>query len=612
MLRRALGSYSYLLDLLKLLTPGNRRKLLLVGFVQFSLALLDLVGLVTLGVVTSLGYSAVNSTSVPSSLSFIWTIPVLKDKGLTYITLVFALLAVVVLLVKTLMSALLVRRVIGFLSVREAEISSYFVRRMLKSNPSELRKKSPQQVSGVALSAVNAGITVTLGQLTTLVVEALSVILVITGMSFVDFTVTIPTLIFFISLGYISIRLLKNRVARSTAESYFLGISSAELIRNALATSRDIYLANMQNQIANEYSELRHQNYKATRSAAFASSLPKFISEVGLLVGGSLIALSQVVLKDARGVLIGLVLFLALSSRVIPSILRVQNAILEINGARGASLDLLSELSALGDQASGYSVEPDTKNQNLTKNFFAEMEIVDGSFTHNPGELFNLRGISLRILPGEFIGIAGPSGGGKTTLVDILTGILELDEGQVTVSGLSPSAAVLIWPNQIRYVPQDVHLIAGTLRMNICWPNLESIISDSEIWDILESVGLLTWVESLPNGLDAKVETFGSNISGGQKQRIGIARALCTKPQILMLDEATSSLDSSTEQLIANNVIANLNGVTRVVVAHRLSTIINADRIYYISNGQILATGNFADIRRLVPDFDRQAIINGL
>ena len=609
MLRRALGRYSYLLDLLKLLTPGNRRKLLLVGFVQFSLSLLDLVGLVTLGAVASLGYSAINSTNIPSSLNFIWTIPVLKDKGLTYITLVFALLAVVVLLVKTLMSALLVRRVIGFLSVREAEISSYFVRRMLNSNPSELRKKSPQQVSGVAISAVNAGITVTLGQLTTLVVEALSVLLVIAGMSFVDFTVTIPTLVFFISLGYISIRLLKNRVARSTAESYFLGISSAELIRNALATSRDIYLANMQNQIADEYSELRHQNYKATRSAAFASSLPKFISEVGLLVGGSLIALSQVVLKDARGVLIGLVLFLALSSRVIPSILRVQNAVLEINGARGASLDLLGELSALGDQASEYSVEPDIKNQNLTKNFFAEMEIVDGSFTHYPSELFNLRGISLRILPGEFIGIAGPSGGGKTTLVDILTGILELDEGQVTVSGLSPSAAVLIWPNQIRYVPQDVHLIAGTLRMNICWPNLESIISDSEI---LESVGLLPWAESLPNGLDAKVETFGSNISGGQKQRIGIARALCTKPQILMLDEATSSLDSSTEQLIANNVIANLNGVTRVVVAHRLSTIINADRIYYISDGQILATGNFDDIRRLVPDFDRQAIINGL
>jgi ABC-type multidrug transport system fused ATPase/permease subunit len=141
---------------------------------------------------------------------------------------------------------------------------------------------------------------------------------------------------------------------------------------------------------------------------------------------------------------------------------------------------------------------------------------------------------------------------------------------------------------------------------------LESTISDSEIWKILENVGLLTWVESLPNGIDARVETFGSNISGGQKQRIGIARALCAKPQILMFDEATSSLDTSTEQLIANNVMANLSGVTRVVVAHRLSTIINADRIYYISNGQILASGNFDDIRGQVPEFDRQAIINGL
>lgn len=612
MLRRVLGGYSYLLDLLKLLTPRNRRKLLLVGFVQFSLSLLDLVGLVLLGAVTSLGYSAINSTDIPISLSFIWNIPILEDKGLEYITFVFALLAVFLLLLKTLLSALLVRKAIGFLAVREAEVSSNFVRKMLNSNPSELRKRSPQQVSGVALAAVNAGITVTLGQLTTLVVEVLSIVLIITGMSFVDFTVTIPTLVFFILLGYISIRVLKERVARSTAESYFLGISSAELIRNALATSRDIYLSNMQNQIADEYSKLRHQNYKATRSAAFASSLPKFISEVGLIAGGSLIAITQVILKDARGVLIGLVLFLALSSRVIPSILRMQNAILEINGARGASLDLLGELTALADRTSNYSFEPDIKKQEQTKNFCAEMEIVDGSFTHDPSGLFNLRGISLRILPGEFIGIAGPSGGGKTTLVDILTGILELDEGQVKISGLSPSAAVLIWPNQIRYVPQDVHLIAGTLRMNICWPNLESVISDSEIWDILESVGLRTWVESLPKGLDAKVETFGSNISGGQKQRIGIARALCTKPQILMLDEATSSLDSSTEQLIANNVIANLNGVTRVVVAHRLSTIINADRIYYISNGQIQATGNFDDIRRLVPDFDRQAIINGL
>lgn len=612
MVRRWLGSYSYLLDLLNLLNPGDRRKLWLVGFVQFSLSLLDLVGLLTLGAVTSLGYSAINGTDVPSSLQFIWSIPMSREKGLEYVTFIFAILAVFVLLTKTLLSALLVRRAIGFLSVREAEISTFFVRRMLNSNPSKLRKRSPQQVSGVALSAVNAGITVTLGQLTTLVVEVLSVSLVITGMSFVDYTVTFPTLIFFIILGYISIRVLKDRVARSTAESYFLGISSAELIRNALATSRDIHLANMQNQIADEYSDLRHKNYKATRSAAFASSLPKFISEVGLIVGGSLIAFTQVLLKDARGVIVGLVLFLALSSRVIPSILRVQNAVLEINGAKGASLDLLNELSALIDQEAQNDHKMKSAGTKSAQNFSPEIEIINGCFSHDAGGLFNLKDVSLRILPGEFIGIVGPSGGGKTTLVDVLTGILDLNEGQVTISGLSPKEAASIWPNSIRYVPQDVHLIAGTLRMNICWPNLESRISDNEIWRILENVGLAEWVISLPDKLDAKVETFGSNISGGQKQRIGIARALCTNPRILILDEATSSLDTSTEQLIANKVMDNMSGVTRVVVAHRLSTIINADRIYYMSDGEILAFGKFNEIRLQVPDFDQQAIINGL
>jgi len=611
-LNRLLGRYSYLLELLSLLTPTNKRKLLAVGIIQFSLSILDLFGLVIVGVVTSLGYSATNSTDVPDSLNFIWKIPSLQDKGLSYITFVIASLAVIALLTKTLLSALLVRRVIGFLSIREAEISAYYIHKMLNSRASVLRKKSPQQVSGVALSAVNAAITVTLGQLTTLVVEVLSVILLIVGMSFVDITVTVPTLIFFVLLGYISVIALKDRVARSMAESYFLGISSAELIRNALATSRDIYLANMQSQIADEYSALRHKNYKATRSAAFASSLPKFISEIGLILGGTLIAATQIVLKDARGVLIGLVLFLALSSRVIPSILRVQNAILEINGAKGASLDLLGELSALRDEPSDLRLEIRGKKNDSNLNFYPELQIANGSFTHDIDGIFQLKGVSLRINRGEFVGIVGPSGGGKTTLVDILAGILDLDEGEVKVSGLPPRDAVLTWPNEIRYVPQDVHLIAGNLRMNICWPNLESSITDTELWKILENVGLSSWVKSLQFGLDAKVETFGSNISGGQKQRIGIARALCTNPHILILDEATSSLDSSTEQLIANNVIANLQSVTRVVVAHRLSTIINADQIYYISDGQILACGNFDELRKLVPDFDRQAIINGL
>ncbi len=607
-------TYRYLWELLALLTPKNRVKLFSVGLVQFSLSMLDLLGLLTIGAVTSLAYSAVNSTPLPDSLSFVLANPFLENQGLEKVTIFFAIFAVFVLLSKTILSAILVRRIIGFLSIREAEISSFYFSELLNSSPGALKKRSPQQVSGVAISAVNAGVTVTLGQLTTLLVEVFSVILIFIGISFVDLTVTIPSLIFFVLLAVVSIRVLKDRVARFSAQTYFLGISSTELIRNALATSRDIFLSSKQNQISKEYREMRLQNYKATRSAAFSSSLPKFISEIGLITGGALVAIIQIALKDARGVLVGLVLFLALSSRMIPSILRIQNAILEINGAREASKILLRELDTLSmsNRPTSRRFEQSGLAYSSPVEFSPRISLLNGYLKHSSDDNFQMTELSLDIAPGQFIGVVGPSGGGKTTLVDILSGVLDLEHGEICISGLPPRQAIEVWPTQIRYVPQDVHLVVGTLRMNLTWPDLESQITDAEIWELLKIVGLDQWVRGFSDGLDSKVENFGSNISGGQKQRIGIARALSANPQLIFFDEATSSLDTITEQFIAKNVIEKLGGITRVIVAHRLSTVVNADKIFYVATGKILASGSFSELRGLIPEFDAQALASGL
>ena len=153
---------------------------------------------------------------------------------------------------------------------------------------------------------------------------------------------------------------------------------------------------------------------------------------------------------------------------------------------------------------------------------------------------------------------------------------------------------------------------AGTLKMNVIWPDLESEVSDQQIWEVLETVGLSEWVRTLHDGLDSRVENLGSNMSGGQKQRVGIARALISNPHVLFLDEATSSLDSNTEQMISANILSKLVGVTRVVVAHRLSTIVNADRIFYVKDGQILSVGTFQEVREDVEDFENQARAAGL
>jgi ABC-type multidrug transport system fused ATPase/permease subunit len=193
-----------------------------------------------------------------------------------------------------------------------------------------------------------------------------------------------------------------------------------------------------------------------------------------------------------------------------------------------------------------------------------------------------------------------------------MSGILSLDGGKVLISGIDPQAAIRKWNTEIRYVPQDIYLFAGTLRMNVIWPDLESDVSDEQIWKVLEIVGLQEWIRTLPEGLNSKVENLGSNMSGGQKQRLGIARALISNPHILILDEATSSLDSITEKMISANILSRLAGVTRVVVAHRLATIRNADRILYIEDGSILAVGTFNEVRVIVKEFDDQARASGL
>ena len=593
----------------------NQRKLFLVGCIQFSLSILDLLGLVVIGAVTAFGYSAINGTPVPPSIEFITKLEILN--ALTYedLALLFSILAVMVLLTKTLASAYMVRKTIGFLAIREAEISTRYVRNLLTGYSKEIRGKSPQQVSGVAITAANAAITVTLGALTIFIVETLSLSLIFVGISFVDYTVTLPSLFFFFFLSAISIRTLKNRVNHSKTQSYFLGISSSELIRNALATTRDIHLSNLGSQISNEYGNLRFKNYKATRSAAFAASVPKFISEVGLVLGGSFIGLIQVLLKDARGVLIGLVLFIALASRMLPALLRIQNAILEINGSKGATLDFLREFELSEKGLKAFHIDTNKFHLDSLENenvgFSPEIRAENASLSYKTSGTFELSHVSLIVKPGDFIGIVGPSGGGKTTLVDMLAGIGHLNSGSVTISGTTPAQAVIKWPNEIRYVPQDVHLIVGTVRMNLTWPDLESQVRDEDLIRVIEQVGLLPWINNLPNGLDTNVEYVGANMSGGQKQRIGIARALICNPHLLFLDEATSSLDSSTENLITSNVISRLQGVTRIVVAHRISTIQNAHRIIYVANGKIVAEGSFEQIRKMVPDFEEQALQAG-
>jgi ABC-type multidrug transport system fused ATPase/permease subunit len=220
--------------------------------------------------------------------------------------------------------------------------------------------------------------------------------------------------------------------------------------------------------------------------------------------------------------------------------------------------------------------------------------------------------INIQINPGEVVAFVGPSGAGKSTVIDIALGIIKPDNGNVIISGLAPLEAINKWPGSIAYVPQDVQIIDGSIRDNVAmgFSNIEQI--DSLINDALEIAQLNKLLSEKKSDLSLQVGERGVKLSGGQRQRLGIARALYLKPKLIVFDEATSSLDGQTEEDISEAIFKLRGEVTVILIAHRLSTVKNADKIVYMENGKILAIGKFDEVRRSVPNFDTQASLMGI
>ena len=251
------------------------------------------------------------------------------------------------------------------------------------------------------------------------------------------------------------------------------------------------------------------------------------------------------------------------------------------------TLEMIERLSAIpeiNDSGSNFNTEH--------HGFEGNLNLEKVSITY-PSKLSKaLNGISLVVDSGQSLAIVGPSGAGKTTLIDVLLGVLPPDEGQILISGKSPLDAISEWPGAMAYVPQDVRIANGTIRDNVALGFPAEIASDELVWKAIRDAQLEDFVKTLPQGLDTQVGERGARISGGQRQRLGIARAMFTRPKLLVLDEATSSLDGQTEADISAAIHGLHGSVTIVMIAHRLSTVLNADLVIYMAEGDILAKGN--------------------
>lgn len=207
---------------------------------------------------------------------------------------------------------------------------------------------------------------------------------------------------------------------------------------------------------------------------------------------------------------------------------------------------------------------------------------------HYPDATDNvLTAASMTIRHGESVGIVGGSGAGKTTAIDILLGLLRPQKGQVLIDGTDISADMRGWHEQIGYIPQMIFMLDDTIRNNVCFGEQGENISDEDVWRALEEASLAGFVRALPDGLDTEIGERGVRLSGGQRQRIGIARALYRDPSVLVFDEATSALDHETESEIMESINRLQGQKTMIIIAHRLTTIENCDRVYRVEDGKI-------------------------
>ena len=331
-------------------------------------------------------------------------------------------------------------------------------------------------------------------------------------------------------------------------------------------------------------------NYKkviwGARVNELLAAVPKYIVETVAIVG--LVLAIIVKLLFGHGALETFVpqmaVFAVAAFRLLPSVGKINAYVNNVMYTK-ASLDMIYQDLCEIEKNKPIEVEWEGKTENwkFMKGVFAEHI----TYHYPDSDTEVLHDITLEIPKGKTVALIGPSGAGKTTLADIILGLLPPVSGVVRMDDKNIYENLRSWRQKLGYIPQSIYLSDDTIRNNVAFGIYEAQIDDNAIWKALEKAQLKEFVQGLEKGLDTCVGDRGVRLSGGQRQRIGIARALYHDPEILVLDEATSALDSSTEQAVMES-IESLQGLkTMIIIAHRLTTIKNADLVYEVSGGNV-------------------------
>jgi ABC-type multidrug transport system fused ATPase/permease subunit len=606
----SLFKFTEIKKVLLLLEKKDRFKLFLVLIINTFLAFLDLFGVALIGITSAILIRGLQGLAAGDQVTRF--LELLNLDGLPQRNLLILLggSAIFFFIIKTVLSVYFLRRTLRYMSIRNAQISSSLVSKMLNRPVEKIFSKPIQH----QIYNVTGGVERLVGgAVTSLVVIASDLVLllvILVGLMLVDPITSVGTFVVFTGIAFILYFLLHKRVAILNTKSAYQSIYFSQKVSEGINSFRDLFIKGGREFYVNEIRKTKMQLAGYDAEIKFIPNISKYTIEVSIILGIALIAGIQFYLFDSNRAIAVISVFLAASTRIAPAVIRLQQNLISVKSSLSAAkptFELIDELNG---------VEELTRTETIIStnhaDFSPRVKLSNLKFIYSDAADDTIQDVSLEIIEGKFIAFVGPSGGGKSTLIDLVLGLLAPSSGLITISGLTPIDAIKKWPGSIGYVPQDVFIENSTVKENICLGFDPKTVSDQLVWDALKLADLSEFIEGLDGQLSYKISDAGKNLSGGQRQRLGIARALLTKPKIVIFDEATSALDAETENRVSESILKLIGECTVIFIAHRLSVVRGADMIYYLDKGKIVNQGTFEELRKLNADFNNQANFMGI
>ena len=596
---------------MKLFPRKTHKRLLKILVVQLFLGFFDLLGVSLIGVVGALSIAGIQSQQPSSLINELMIFAHLNNLNFQSQVGILASISAAIFVGRTLFSLYFNKRILEVLSHEAQRLSTTQVSVVMRDSITLRDKLSTQQIITNLTTGLDSLVIGYIGNFLMLASDLVILLVISVGLIVVNPVLALFSVIYFVALAYLLHIVLSKKGKKFGRLHDSLSVSTSKLIYASVGAARELNVHGRSGYQAMRISQVRNQSISNLSNMAVLPNIGKYIMESSVIVGAVLLAGYQFLAQNAVGAVSTLAIFMAAGSRVAPSVLRIQQGLLQISYHIGMSQSTLEMLESSSFRKISAWVDP-SEFSRTHEGFNPVVSLRNVEISYPEAKSPALKSVNLEISVGEKVAIVGPTGSGKSTLLDVILGMRSQDAGDVQISHETPEEAIRKWPGAISYVPQDIEVLPGTIRDNLCLGYSSGDIAETHLWSALEVANLASFVRESKFGLDTELGERGVSISGGQKQRLGIARALLTAPKLLILDEATSSLDGKTEYEISEAINALDESITVILVAHRLSTVREMPKVVYLAGGELVATGEFEEIRKMVPDFDEQAQLMGL